>query len=108
MSVQRLSKTPWYHYVLWHLGKDEWSFSLDGLEFRVINHWFGPTKLMQGDKVLAEGRSLFEVTGKKPLLTAKVETATARERTVAVYFQAFLKVHARIEVDGREISNGYV
>lgn len=108
MSVQRLSNTPWFHYVLWHLGRDEWSFQLDGLNFRVVNEWFGTTKLVQGETVLAQGKGVFEVTGSKPFLQATIRTNATTVRSIAVYFKAILKVHARVEVDGREISNGFV
>jgi hypothetical protein len=108
MTVQRLTKTPWYHYLLWHLGKDEWSFSVDGTEFRVINQWIGPTKLLQGEALLAERKGLFEVTGKEPFLTAKIRDRDSKEHTIAVYFQALLRVNVRIELDGKDISNGFV
>lgn len=108
MSVQRLTTTPWYHYILWHLGKDEWSFVLDGSDFRVVNQWIGPTKLLQGDRVLTEGKALFEASGKTPFLLTKVRTNGTAERSIAVYVKALLIVKVRIEVDGKEISNGFV
>lgn len=107
MSVRRVSNTPWYHYILWHLARDEWAFTVDDVQFRVTNEWIGPTKLLQGNTVLAEGKGLFEVSGKKPFLTAKVNTVNGRERSIAVYFQALLKVNARIEVDGEDFSKGF-
>ena len=108
MEARRLSRTPWHHYVLWHLGRDEWAFSVDGVEFRVTNQWIGPSKLLQGDKVLAESRGLFAVSGTKPFLTATVPTANGKTRSIAVYIRALLRVNARIEVDGEDISKGFI
>jgi hypothetical protein len=101
-AVQRL-RTPWYQ-----LGKEEWSFVVDGLDFRVVNQWFGPTKLLQGGKVLAEGKAVFAISGTTPFLQAKVRTTGTTERSIAVYVMALKTVRVRVEVDGKEISDGFV
>ena len=108
MTVQRLTKTPWYHYFLWHLGRDEWSFVLDGLELRIVNQWIGFTRLLLGNQVLAQTKGLFEISGTRPILQAKVRTSGTTERSVAIYVKAITRVNIRVEVDGKQISNGFV
>ena len=106
--VRRLTTTKWYSYLNWFSAKDEWSFELDGLEFRVINQWIGPTTLLQGDRVLAQDQAAFETSGNKPFLIAKVRTSESMEHSIAVYVKAILTVTIKIEVDGKEISNGFI
>ena len=108
IMVRRLTTTKWYSYLNWFSAKDEWSFELDGLEFRVINQWIGPTTLLQGDRVLAQDQAAFETSGNKPFLIAKVRTSESMEHSIAVYVKAILTVTIKIEVDGKEISNGFI
>ncbi len=108
IMVRRLTTTKWYDYINWFGAKDEWSFELDGVDFRVTNQWIGPTKLSQGDRILAEGQAAFEASGIKPFLQAKVRTNGALERSITVYVKAILTVKIKVEVDGTDISNGFV
>lgn len=108
MLVQRLTKSHWYYYFLWHLGRDEWSIWLEDLEFRVANRWFGPMRLLCGNHVLAESTKVFDVLGKKPILEANVQTGSMVEHSISIYAKAILRVKIKVEVDGEEISNGFV
>lgn len=103
--VRRLTQTKWYNYINAFTAKDEWAFELDGLDFRVVNHWIGPTKLLVGDTVLAQRQAAFETTGKTPFLQVTYKTNETTERVIAVYVKAILTVNIRVEIDGRSISN---
>ena len=83
-------------------------FEVDGLDFRVVNQWIGPTKLLQGNRVLVQNQAAFDPSGSKAFLQANVRTIGTTERSIAVYVKALLTVKIRVEVDGREISNGFV
>lgn len=106
--IKRLTTTKWHDYLNFWRAKDEWSFDVDGQTFRVMNQWIGPTKLLQGDRVVVEGQAAFETSGKKPFLQAKVRTNGTTERSISVYVKAILTVKIRVEVDGTDISNGFV
>jgi hypothetical protein len=108
MFVQRTTKSPWYYYILWHLGRDEWSIFIEDLEFRVVNHWIGPTQLWCGNQVLAEMTREFVISDKKPILAANVRTGSTIEHSISIYAKAILSVKIRVEVDGEDISNGFV
>jgi hypothetical protein len=106
--LRRLTRTRWYYWLFWFLGRDEWSIELDGLQFRVVNHWIGPTQLLHDGKVLTECRGLIAVSGQRPLLEALVRVDDATQRAVTVYIKAIQIVKIRVEVNGEEISNGFV
>lgn len=106
--VRRLTETNWYDYLLWFRARDEWSFDVDGVDFRVVNHWIGSTTLLKGATELAQVTKLIELSGKSPVLQAIVRTNGDRQRSIAIYFKGHFTVTMKVEVDGNDISNGFI
>lgn len=58
--------------------------------------------------IVASDNRLFEVSGKKPVLSARVADEVGVVRKIEVYVRAILSVKARVDVDGEPISNGFI
>ncbi len=71
--------------------------------FVLENTWLGGAKLLHNDEVIATNNSLFSISKKKPLMSARV-SVDGTERLVEAFGFAMLTVKLQIRVDGNKIA----
>ena len=104
----RASPGDYLRYLVGGNPRDEWEFQVGDVHCKLLNEWRGGAKLFVNGVIVANDKRLFEVSGRKPMLSAGVADEIDVVRTVEVYIRAILSVKARIDIDGVPISNGFV
>ena len=88
--------------------RDEWAFEVDGLRGRILNEWRCGATLFVHDTILAHSNKLFEVAGRKAVLSATATDSQGTARKIDVFVRAIVSVKIRVEVNGSPILKEFI
>ena len=82
----------------------EWVAEVQGHSIRVSNSWTGGAKLYINGECCDTNNSLFAVSSRTPVLSARLEQGKLDSPLIEVFMKAIFTVKAKICVDGKPVA----